>query len=113
MNAEPLWELIEHETELPEENFKLTQCQNIAYRLILAGRDGLLTAELFKGLHCAKYTGRISDLRRQGHIIQADQEKVLAGGLPTEQWRYRHLGFMGDMGKLHPLIKQAIEENRV
>lgn len=94
----------------PTEDLGLPQTVNIALRLMKSGRDGLLTADLFAGLHCAKYTSRISDLRRQGHLIDAKAEGVLAGGLPTNQWRYFWKGFTGKVEDLPPVLKEALKE---
>jgi hypothetical protein len=95
---------------LPEEDFGLTQNQNILIRLALAGDQGLLTGELFAGLHCAKYTGRISDLRQKGFVIEAKPEKILAGGLETSQWRYRLMGYEGYIPDNWPkVVVNAVE----
>ena len=110
MNLTYEWELIEHEPIRTAENGDLSQTQNLALRLLRAGEGGLLTAELFRGLHCAKYTSRISDLRRQGHQIAAAKEHYLANALPTEQWRYHYEGFKGEAESLHPILARALRE---
>lgn len=95
---------------LPKEDFKLSQANNILLRLLRARDAGLLTADLFAGLHVAKYTSRISDLRKKGFIIEAQPEKVLAGGLETSQWRYRLKGY-GYISKEWPkVVAEAIEQ---
>ena len=93
-----------------KEDLGIPQTVNIALRLMTAGKIGLLTAEIFRGLHCSKYTSRLSDLRKQGHQIKATKEVTLAGGISTDQWRYVYQGFAGKAESLHSVLKEALRE---
>ncbi len=87
---------------LPEDP-KLSQTQNIALRLIAAGWKGLKTADLFRKLLCTNYTARISELRQQGHIIEA--EKI---GGASAQWIYRWKGYTGGLDTLPKPLADAV-----
>ena len=51
----------------------MTQCEVMLQMLKQAGPHGVTSREFVEGPQIFKYTGRISDLRKQGHVILAER----------------------------------------
>lgn len=94
---------------MEDNSIKLSQTQKIVLMLMEKGDTGLLTADIFRSLRCAKYTSRLSELRTQGHHIEAEKVKALAGGLPTEQWKYVYAGYTGKPERLSQVVAEGLE----
>ena len=99
-----LEELQARRPAIPDEDLALPQTVNIVLRLMAAPR-GLLTAEIFRNLHCAKYTARISECRQQGHVIEAEHVQG-----DTVQWRYHYRGYQGTPERLHPALRAPLRD---
>lgn len=94
------------QTPLP----KLSQEDRLFIRMMQNGPDGLTTVEMFTGLYCANYTGRLSDGLKRGHQYKSEHLGKLPGDNPTAQWIYHYDGFTGNREQLKPQVLKALIE---
>lgn len=93
---------------------KLSQVDRLFIRMMQEGAGGLTTVEMFVGLFCANYTGRLSDGRNlhglgRGHQYHGKKLGALPGGRETAQWIYFYTGFTGDRAALKHEVREALE----